>query len=365
MQHTRLLAVGALFAAPLFAQTAFVSPVAAAAVDGNASNSFPWNTTIICRYMQVHSDTVGTPMVVTQVAQRRNGTSTPPGGSRTVDLELFMGESVAWNRISYVFAANYIGGSSQVVTRQVVNIGPLTGAGNPAPFEMLIPLSTPFAYTGVNSLAWEAVQYSNAASGTFTTVDTHQGTATNGSSSLTGAGCVATGQTSTMDLQVQHVDRGGAYQVGFYVRYAPAGAPTVLYLGSSNPNLSFPGLCGNLYTDLAAVLASGVADANGDLRETASTATSSYPYAPWTFVMPNVLGAPTLYVQAHAFDAGRTDPVPICNSNGRSFAVPAPNIGTISEVSRLYNFQFQGPSYPNATPLTLDHGYAAVTEFTY
>lgn len=139
----------------------------------------------------------------------------------------------------------------------------------------------------------------------------------------------------------------------------------MLFLGLSNPNLPFPGLCGNLYTDLIAQIAGAVADANGDIRETGTAATQSYPYALWTFMMPNTLGSPTLYAQAHAFDGGRIDPVPICNSNGRSWVVPAPATAVVAKASRLYNFQFQGAAYPHATPLLLMHGYSAVTQFTY
>lgn len=368
MQSHRFLATVALScAAPLSAQSTFVSPApASATVEGSQSNAFPWNSSIIGRYMQIHTDVVGTAMMVNKIAQRRNGASATSAGTRIVDMDLTMGESVPYNRYSYVFAANYIGTPVVAVPRQIVNIGPNTTAGSPAPFEMVIPLTTPFLYTGVNSLAWEVMQYSNTASGAFVTLDTEAGSAgTAATPLLTGAGCTATGQSTVMDLQIQHVERGGTYQFGAYVRYAPANAPTVLYLGTSNPNLPFPGLCGNLYTDLAAQIGSAVADANGDIRETGSATSSSYPYALWTFMLPNNLGSPTLYAQAHAFDAGRSDPVPICNSNGRSWVVPAPSTAVVAMASRLYNFQLQGAAYPNASPLTLMHGYSAVTEFTY
>jgi hypothetical protein len=113
------------------------------------------------------------------------------------------------------------------------------------------------------------------------------------------------------------------------------------------------------------VIGSAIADASGSLREFGTGTTLDYPYAPWTFVLPNTLGQATLYAQAHAYDAGRSDPIPICNSNGRSWTVPAPNTTVVAKASRLYNFQLQGPTYPHATPLTLAHCYSAVTEFTY
>jgi hypothetical protein len=45
--------------------------------------------------------------------------------------------------------------------------------------------------------------------------------------------------------------------------------------------------------------------------------------------------------------------------------VPMPNTTVVARASRLYNFTLQGPTHPHATPLTLAHGYSAVTEFTY
>jgi hypothetical protein len=202
--HT--LAPGTLFPLLLVGLTAqtqtFVSPApASATVEGSQSNAFPWNTSIICRYMQVHTDTVGTGMLITRVAHRRNGTTAATGGSRTVDMEMFMGHSVDYDRISYVFANNYVAPPSTVVPRQTVNVGPLSAAGSPAPFELAVPLTTPFAYGGATSLAWEVVQYSNAAVGTFGQLDAEGGSSGPVSlPALTGAGCIATGQGAVMDL---------------------------------------------------------------------------------------------------------------------------------------------------------------------
>jgi hypothetical protein len=361
------LCVASLCAAPLPAQQTIVSPLpASATVEGTGSNAFPWNTTIVCRYMQVHSDVGGTPKIITRIAQRRNGTVAPQNGTRAIDLELTMGSSVSYDSVSYVFANNYIGAPTLVVPRQVINIGPTVVPGSPAPFEMVIPLTTPFVYTAANSLAWEVVQYSNTANGLTASIDTETGSSTSGAAPvLTGAGCTATGRSAVMDLGIQHVDRGGTYQFGAYVTGAPANAPTLLFLGTSDPALQVPGLCGSIHTDLTLLLGVAVADASGFVRELGTSTTLSYPSALFTFVLPNALGGATLYAQAHALDAGRPDPIQVSNSNGRSWVVPMPNTTVVARASRLYNFQLQGPTYPHATPLTLAPGYSAVTEFTY
>lgn len=205
MLAARFVATGVLcFAAPLCAQSTLVSPApASATVEGTASNAFPWNTNIIGRYMQIHSDVVGTTMLVAKIAQRRNGATAPSAGTRVVDMDVTMGDSVPYNQYSYVFAANYIGAPVVVVPRQIVNIGPNSTAGNPSPFEMVVPLTTPFFYIGVNSLAWEVMQYSNTANGTFVTLDAEGGsTSVAATPMLTGAGCTATGQSLVMDLQI-------------------------------------------------------------------------------------------------------------------------------------------------------------------
>lgn len=353
------------FVQPALAQNTIVSPFpASATVEGDASNAFPWNTTIISRYMQVHSDVGGSPKLISRIALRRNGATAPTNNTRALDIEMFMGESVPWNRVRYVFQSNYVAPSMTVLPRQVINVGPTVVPGSPAPFELAVPLAAPFPYSGANSLAWECVMYSQM--GASATMDTQSGSSTVASTpTLTGPGCVATGQTATMDLGIQHVDRGGAYQFGAYVQNAPANSPTLVFFGFNNFNLALPGLCGNVYHDAVLSVPVGSADATGYIGERGTSTSLAYPSAFCTFVLPNNIAGATIYAQAHSLDAGRTDPLPVCNSNGRSFTVPVPDTTTVSPVSRLYNFTLQGPTYGNATPITLAHGYGAVVEFTY
>jgi hypothetical protein len=324
-------------------------------------------TNIICRYMQVHSDVGGSPKLIRQVAFRRNGAAAAqPNGTRILDMEMRLGHSVDWNRVTYVFAGNWIGQPTLCLPRQTVNIGPLVSTANPAPFEMVVPLPTPFPYTGATSLAFEMIQHSNTANGLTAQHDNESGSSTTGAAaSVTGPGCIATGRSSTMDLVIQHGDRGGAYQCGAYVTLAPANAPTTIYFGASNLNIPVPGLCGNILHDFAFPVPVGLSDASGFIGEYATSTTSPYPSALCTIVMPNTIGGATLYAQAHSLDVGRVGQLPICNSIGRTFTVPMPNTTVVAKASRLYNFQLQGPTHPHATPLSLAHGYTAVTEFTY
>jgi hypothetical protein len=208
-------------------------------------------------------------------------------GTRAVDCEFWLGHSVDWNRISFVFANNWLSTPTQVITRQVVNIGPLLSTNTPAPFELVFPFGTPFLYIGNTSLAWDSIEYANTGTVSFSH-DAEGGTSTNGAAAvLTGAGCVATSQTVAMDIAVQHVDRGGSYQCGLYVQYAPTNAPTVLMLGTANPALTLPGLCGGIYTNFALQVPLGVSSATGFIGETGVSASGAYPSALATFVLPN------------------------------------------------------------------------------
>jgi hypothetical protein len=357
-----------LLACALTSQTqTVVSPLpATASVEGTMANGYPFASYLSARYMQVHSDVGGTPKLIKQIAFRRDGARPATGtGTRAVDCEFWLGHSVDWNRISFVFANNWLSTPTQVITRQVVNIGPLLSTNTPAPFELVFPFGTPFLYIGNTSLAWDSIEYANTGTVSFSH-DAEGGTSTNGAAAvLTGAGCVATSQTVAMDIAVQHVDRGGSYQCGLYVQYAPTNAPTVLMLGTANPALTLPGLCGGIYTNFALQVPLGVSSATGFIGETGVSASGAYPSALATFVLPNTFNGAAIYAQAHALDAGSSLSIPVCNSNGRSWTVPAPNTGSIVKASRLYSFMLANPTYPNATPLTLSHGYAAVVELTY
>jgi hypothetical protein len=121
-----------------------------------------------------------------------------------------------------------------------------------------------------------------------------------------------------------------------------------------------------LLTNLLVILSAGVTDAAGQIRENGTTTTIAYPSALMSFVMPNTLAGATIYAQAHSLDAGRTDPIPVCNSNGVSFTVPTPSTATPVRSTRIYTFNLQGPTYPRATPLPGGNvGWSVVTEFTY
>jgi hypothetical protein len=357
-----------LLAGALCAQQTIVSPIQNTNVEGNGANAYPITSNLVPRYMAVHSDIGGTPKIIRQLAYRRNGNSTPSPGTRTLDVEVWAGHSRDYDKVTYVFAENWIIPPMNVLPRQMLNIGPCNApAMSPEPFELLFPFTTPFPYVGNLSFGYELIVYSNISNGLSASHDSETVTAVTGAGSVsTGAGCNAAGKTVPMSLSFRQWDNAGTLEFGGNVVNGPANAPTILALGSSNPNLAVPGLCGSIFTNLLLLLGVGATDAMGELRENATTTTTAYPAARLTFTMPNTLAGATIYAQAHSIDLGRTDPIAVCNSNGASLSVMSPSSVTPVKSTRIYTFTLQGPAYPHGTPLAgANVSWAAVTEFTY
>jgi hypothetical protein len=120
----------------------------------------------------------------------------------------------------------------------------------------------------------------------------------------------------------------------------------------------------------------GTTDANGFLGVTSRTGTNVTKGGggPFAFGFANVFPGQTLYLQAHAVDAGSTLPLQIANSDGRSLAIPNAATTKVVQCTRLFHTDgvpggpwssFTGPPSlsSRAEPVTI--GYAVVTEFTY
>lgn len=338
-----------------------VSPIGLDLVEGSGGNSFPWGSTTIRRYLQIHSDVKGTPMLVSMLSWRMNGGNTTLyTGTRVLDVELFMGNCVEFNRPSFRMDNNYIGPRAGVMARKVVNFGPQgqNATPGPAPFQgMDLPLDTPFPYAGAFSLIWEALVYSNAAgTGTFnTSTDVNACVSKSGSSSTVGAGCIASGQTSAMALSASLADMGGDLVLGFSAARGPAGAPVILALGVANPDLPYPGLCSNLNTDLVVVAVVGTTDAAGALAAGPGTA----------FVAPNSFPGAVLYAQLHAPDAGSAFPLPVVNSNGLKITIPGSDLTRQPKVARIFNNAGGITATDAVFFATSTVGYGLITRFTY
>jgi hypothetical protein len=340
-----------------------------ATTEGNAGNLFPWVPTAgvyPTRYQQIHRDLRGTPRIMNRLAWRRDGGSTfNTVDTHTFDCEVLMSHSLPYDAPSWVFANNYIGQPTVVVPRTTIVLGPYSMTGSPAPFELTIPLTTPFVYTGTSSLLWEVKVHSQSGPLQVSMDADNCSGATAVAPVTTGPGCVATGQTAPMSLTVQHFDRGGVYQLGGYVVNGPASAPVLFSLGTSNPNQAIPGLCSNLQTNLFQLFLVGATDATGFHGSAPGTGTLRYPAGAFCFGFPNSIGGATLYGQAHALDVGISFPIPIVNSNGASWTVPMPNTTRVIEVTRIYTLNPYPPTAAEATFISSSAGFGVVTEFRH
>lgn len=343
-------------AAPLAAQpSTLVSPAQAAAVGTTTTNAFPFNSTTVRRYLQLHGDLGVGPKSISQLRFRQPCGTGTGGGSRTMLLDMWVGTGRPVQSMSFAFDANYTAPKTQVMTQQTVNWGPIgaqTACPAPSPFEsaMSLPISQPFAYlgTGANSFIWEVAVFSNT--GSSIPVNTHVTTNVAGTSTVTAAGC------GTMTHGVTAYDHGGILSLNFTVTAGPGTAPTVVALGSSNPNLSVPGLCSPLLTDLVFLLPVGMTLASGAITTTEA--------AQSTLVMPNAFAGATLFTQAHSLDVSSSFPIQVRNSNGRSTVIPAQGTNP-GLVARVVNNAGGTTATSGVYFSTSTVGYGLVTEITY
>jgi hypothetical protein len=351
---------------PAFAQgplATTVSPVTAATVEGNSNNVFPFASTVVRRYQQGHGDIAGSPKIISKLSFRVNAptTATTFTGTAAIDMELFMSNTRPINQMSFVFANNPVGPITTVIARKIVNMGPQGMASPPGPnpftANMDLVLDTPYPYPGALPLLWEAVVYSNTIAGTFSGLDVDTTNYTSGVSTITGTGCTATGRTAAMTHTGNFVDAGGTLLVNFTVTNGPSSAPAILALGATNPNLAIPGLCSSLFTDVIVLLSLGATDAAGAI-------TTAEPNGR-TFVLPNTLAGAVITSQVHCVDTGRTDPIPVSNSNGRSVTVPTSNTAKTVDCFRLTNNAGGTTATQGVFFGTSNIGHSLVTEFTH
>ena len=332
-----------------------VSPVQAATVGTGSSNSFPFNSTTVRRYLQLHGDLGAGAKIINKLAWRQICGTGAGGGARTMVLDLYVGTGRPVRNTQFNFDANYTSPKTQVLTMQTVNwgpVGPQSPCPTPSPFEtaMSLPISPAFVFvgTGTNSFIWEVAVHSN----TGGSIPTQLYATTNvaGTSSITAPGCGTMAHGATL------YDHGGILSMNFTVSAGPPSAPSVLALGATNPALNVPGLCAPLLTDMALVLPIGVLSATGTI--TTAQAEQS------TFVLSNILNGGTLFSQVHSLDMASTFPIPVASSNGRSTLAPAAGTNP-GLIARVLNSAGGVTATSGIYFATSSVGYGLVTEITY
>jgi hypothetical protein len=300
------------------------------------------------------------PRAIRSLAFRLDLGNATYNGVWMIDLEMFMGFNRGLDHTTQFFDRNYFVPRTTVVTRKLINWGPQGGSTPPGPNPfrptMSVMLDAPWLFLGGPfALVWEVVIHSNAVSGGGPQ-DADMGSSTAGTGVITGTGCLATGQTIAMTHQASLVDVGGWLGLNITVTNGPANVGALLALGSRDPALQFPGLCSRLHTDLLLVIPIGATDVSGAITTATSGASS--------FVLRNVFGGGTLFTQVHAPDRGQPG-LAIANSDGRSTAVPTPNLTRVVDVMRVWNNAGGTTAVEGFWGGSFSLGYALVTQFTY
>ena len=349
-------------AGALTAQNTIVSPLSCTAAEGDSQNTFPFVANTARRYLQIHADLGPTPRVITKIGFRVAASTLNYPGTRTHDLELYMGDAVpsAQQLPNLTFDANYASPKQTVLPRQLVTFGP-TGTSStpgPNPFDPLleITLATPFVYTGTAPLIWEVAYFgSTTAGGNTSTLDADGSTTTTATSTVTGIGCAATGATALMTHAYTVLDVAGTLTMNGTIANGPPNAFALMAIGFSNPNAPAPGVvCSNVYTNAVLVQFLGITSATGSFNADNPTG---------AIVVPNNATGIPIHTQAFAVDP--TNPgLFLIASNGRVSTVPAVGTAEVNLVSRLYN-SAGGTTATTAAFATSIVGYGLATQFTY
>lgn len=349
-------------AATLPAQGTVVSPLSCIGVEGDSSNTFPFVSTTPRRYLQMHGDLGATPRVITKIGFRVGASTLSFPGTRTHDIELYMGEArpTALALPDLDFDANYAAPKTTVLPRQLVTFGP-TGQSvspGPNPFDptLEITLAVPFVYSGTAPLIWEVAYFGSTTSGGSTSsLDADGSTSTTATSTITGTGCMATGATSLMTHAYTVNDSAGTLLMNGTITNGPPNALAFMAIGFSDPNLAFPGLCANVHTDALLVQFLGMTSATGSFTGDNPTGAIIVPNA-WT-------GVP-VHTQALAFDPLAMSLLPIVVSNARVSTVPAAGTAQVNLVTRLWS-NVGGTAVTSAAFGTSTVGYGLATQFTH
>jgi len=350
------LVVATWLAGAALAQGSLVSPVGTTSVEGNSSNTFPFVSSVARRYMQLHGDLGTAPLLITQLSFRAGASTINSTGTRTYDLELYMGDGVSTLVPSLVFDSNYLTPKTVVIPRTLITWGPqgqsVTPGPNPFTGNMDLLLPTPFAYLGTNPLVWEVAHYGATAAGTFTSLDADESSTLVAPSTITGLGCVATGQNSPMRHTYTVRDTAGTLLMHPSIAVGPANSLCLLAIGFGNPTLVVPGLCGTVYTDALITQVLGF-----------TTPTGSFTGDAPILVANSLTGLP-LFTQCFAVDLGLGNPIQIVCSDGRQATVPAPQTAHVNLASRLWN-NLGGTTATTAIFGQWSVGYALSTRFSH
>ena len=320
-----------LSCSPLLAQ-AVTSPIGLDTTEGNnAFNHFTGSR----RFLSVDNSHSGSPLVIRQLAFRRNGGVTQTSaGPRTFDLTMDLGEA-NFGELDATYDNNYLPGTrTNVFPQAQVNFpdwNPNLGA--PAPFDFTVPLSTPWVYTGVNALVIDFIHQNNSSTGGVSVDRDYAGQISGTAGVALGTGCTVSGAVGTFSHTAFLYNLNGQPTPNWGMRLRVAGtnaAPNsavLLFVDYQDPNITGV-LCADLHA-LPLILFV--------LSTNAAGAVTDHYYG---FGYDASLVGAQFYTQLATIDPFQPN-FPVALSNGRQITMPA---GTSGRHNACYGWN----TYPNA-----------------
>jgi hypothetical protein len=147
-----------LFLLPPIAAQSVVSPREYTSAEAPANNSYPFGvSTQVIRYVGIHDDLQGTPLLIKGMSMRRNGTSTTPiYPAYTITLDAWCSLAATTSTTpNTTFDNNHGSNKMQVVTNKTFNFPQADYGFVPSPFLHSVVFDTPYPYLASAPLCWE------------------------------------------------------------------------------------------------------------------------------------------------------------------------------------------------------------------
>ncbi len=321
------------------ATSQFTSPAGYLTTEGSSNHDYILFKYDLMRWQQLDDTSVGqAPMQASRISWRRDGTNTGDATwfARTMDIEVILSESVPAAGVSVNQDANYLnpGAPTTVFTMKPVNLPDWTAqpGTTPAPFDLVLPLDTPWVYTAQNSYLWEVRTRNNTSASDygndFQSISGSRPSINSGTN--VGTGCVTTGNTAAMTLSARAENQISRFRIDYELSNAPMSTGTFLNLDFVNSNLTIPGLCTTVVAVPTLNLFAGTTDVAGDLQ----FGLENIP------PLPGLAGA-TVFSQALAIDPNLG--LGVALSNGEQNTFPS-FTGTPVQTTRVYGYQLTNGS---------------------
>jgi hypothetical protein len=240
-----------LAASLLPAQGSFLtSPSSLASTDGNLA--LPFSAGTGTRWQQIHGDLTGPARLLLGLRLRRDELipALPTATSRQITIEVLVGETDL-TLVTNDFAQNFLIPAQQVVAPTTITLPDWSlPASSPVPFDLVVPFTVPFAYSGGLALVVEVRIVNDPLVSHF--VDAYGEEGNSVPAVDLGVGCNTGLLPFRQDASLTTTwvpPQQGELVWDLRALFAPVGLPGFFILGAQNP-VTVPGLCTTVFPTL-------------------------------------------------------------------------------------------------------------------